>query len=887
VVDERPLPSGDVTFMFTDVEGSTRLLRALGEQAYRDALNRHYSLLRDAIARHRGAEVRTIGDAIFAAFADAGEAVRACADIQRAFAAEPWPSGLRFALRIGLHRGPALAREGDYVAMAVHQAARVAATGHGGQIVVSDTVRDAASLAPGDITLVDLGRHRLKDFDAAVGLHQVSATGLAQDFPPLRTLGRRTTNLPARVTPLLGRDHELDEIAMAVAPGVVLTLVGPGGVGKTSLAIAAARRRVPEHRDGVWLVELASTPPGGVEPLVAASIGVTQPPGVEVRRLIVDHLRDADALLVLDNVEHVVDVVSPLVSSLLRDAPDVTVLVTSRAALHLDGEHVVRVDPLAVPRGETLEEVRASAAAALFVARAGLSETFEGVDHAAVARICTIVDGLPLAVEIAAAQARTFDVATIAERVGSARLTLESPSRDRPARHRSLDAALRWGHSLLSDDARLLLARLSVFAEPRPIADVREVCAGAPLSQDAVMTSLAALVDQSFVTRADDDRGRATYGLLETIRAFAATDADPAVTAGARDAHRRWLLALADTGGEPPTSEVATAVDAAATTSEREEALRIALATAQTWLLGTAAYGVEILSSALQPEPRDRRLLAEATRALAYIEYTAGDARSAEARASRAIDLFAELDDSDGLARALAEGSHLAHRTGDDATARARAERALAVLGASAPNDAGLRARLVLSDVGPSHDLAEVAAAASYARAPLVSRMMLFEALRFHGEVLILHNRIDDAAAVADEAAAVAALIGRPLTDLMVLCLRGSIALARGERTAATLFDDALGVALGSRLHGVFPAYPLERRAAAAATTGDVKLAARLLGTADAERRRSGAIRERDDLFVVALTEQLGRAALGDGAFTALRTEGTTLDLAAAIALCR
>jgi predicted ATPase len=490
------LPTGTVTFLFSDVEGSTTLLHELGAEAYAQALAAHRQVIREACARHDGVEVDTQGDAFFVAFATAPAALAAAAELTEALMSGP------VRVRVGLHTGTPLLSDEGYVGVDVHRAARVAAAGHGGQVLVSQTT---ASLVDGDLR--DLGEHRFKDLLAAERVYQLGS----RDFPPLSSLGR--TNLPVAAWPLLGRERELAEIRGLVAGGVrLLTLTGPGGSGKTRLALQAAAELSDEFRDGTFFVALAPLrETQAVRSTVAESVGLQADDDVA------GWLASRRVLLVLDNLEHL-EGAAAVVAELL--VGEVVVLATSRAPLHLIAERELPVEPL-------LDD----AAAELFVSRAAAGGRQIAVDETVTA-VCRRLDNLPLAIELAAARVKLLSPAALLQRLDEALPLLGSGAIDLPERQRTLRATIEWSYDLLDSDARAAFRRLSVFRGSFGL-DAAEAITGAELDQ------LAALLDHSLLKALGDER----FFLLETLRGYARERLDEAgETPEYALRHARWYL---------------------------------------------------------------------------------------------------------------------------------------------------------------------------------------------------------------------------------------------------------------------------------------------------------------------------------------------------------
>jgi len=493
------LPTGTVTFLFTDIEGSTRLLQELGDR-YAEVLAEHHRELRAVWLRHEGFEVDTQGDAFFVAFGRASDAVAAAADAQRALAGGP------VRVRMGLHTGEPLRTGESYVGIDVHRAARIAAAGHGGQVLLSQATAD---LAGADAR--DLGLHRLKDLSAPERLFQLGV----EDFPPLKTL--HETNLPIPATPFLGREREIDQIAaLLLRPDVrLVTLTGPGGSGKTRLALQAAAAAADHYDRGVWWVPLASIgDPALVESTASQALGSKDALSAAVG--------DKRLLLLLDNFEHLLDAAEG-VGQAIASCPRLTVFVTSREPLHLDGEWEVAVDPL-----------REREAVELFVQRAAAVRS-DFAANGEVAEICRQLDCLPLAIELAAARVKVLTLPALLERLEQRLPVLAGGSRSAPERQRTLHATIAWSHDLLMPAEQDLFARLALFAGGCTLEAAEEIC-GADLD------GIASLVDKSLIRRSG-----ARYWMLETIREFAADRLEELEdVAELRDRHAAWYVALGE-----------------------------------------------------------------------------------------------------------------------------------------------------------------------------------------------------------------------------------------------------------------------------------------------------------------------------------------------------
>jgi predicted ATPase/class 3 adenylate cyclase len=481
ISDVAEQPTGTVTLLFTDIEGSTRLLERLGPERYRESLELHRRLLRDAFERHGGYEVDYEGDAFFVAFADAADAVAAAAECQEALENGEWPEETPIRVRMGIHTGEPLAAPPKYVGMDVHKAARIMAAAHGGQVLLSDVTRTVIHGRP----LRDLGLHRFKDLAPPQRVWQLGNDA----FPPIRSLFQ--AHLPVQPTALVGRDREVAHVTAEITGGSrLVTVTGTGGIGKTRVALQAAAELADEFRDGVWFVSLSSVrKPGAVESAIARALGFD---GV-----LREELQSRQVLLVLDNFEHVVDA-AELVDDVIRSCAGVTLLVTSRERLGLLAETEFSLPPLPVEDGTTL-----------FVERARRLDPAIEVDRH-VRAIVERLDGLPLAIELAAGQVKLLSVEQIRSRLATGVEVVVGGGRDLPERQRTLRKTIEWSYDLLSELERELFVRLSVFAGSFDLDAASEVA-------DARLETLAALLDKSLLRRGDRDR----LFMLTTLRAFA------------------------------------------------------------------------------------------------------------------------------------------------------------------------------------------------------------------------------------------------------------------------------------------------------------------------------------------------------------------------------
>lgn len=554
------LPSGTVAFLFTDIEGSTRLWEKY-PQAMQLALARHDAILREAIQGHGGYVFKTIGDAFCAAFSTTREALAAALAAQRRLATEPWGETGPIRVRMAVHIGAVEARDGDYFGPPVNRVARLLASGHGGQTLLSragyELVRDDL---PPDTQLQDLGEHRLRDLTGADHIFQIIAPDLPAEFPALKTLDARPNNLPTQPTSLIGREKEMAAVRSLLArPDVgLVTLSGPGGTGKTRLALQVAADLLvattsdggaPVFRDGVFFVNLAPVSnPDLVASTIAQTLGVHEESDRPLPETLRDALRDQQLLLVLDNFEQIIPA-APLVSHLLAAAPGLKIIVTSRILLRLRGEHDFPVPPLPLPDPQhppTVEQLSQYAAVELFIQRAVSAKSDFQVTNEnapAIAEICYRLDGLPLAIELAAARIRILPPQAILTRLSNRLALLTTGPRDVPARQQTLRGAIEWSYDLLDADEQVLFRRLGVFVGGCTL-EAAEAVAG---DGGLILDGMEALIDKSLLRQQDDRGAEPRFAMLETLREYALerleADGEGEVV---RQAHATYFMQLAE-----------------------------------------------------------------------------------------------------------------------------------------------------------------------------------------------------------------------------------------------------------------------------------------------------------------------------------------------------
>jgi predicted ATPase/class 3 adenylate cyclase len=550
--------TGTVTFLFTDIEGSSRLEQRVGTGAYALLRERHRVLLRAAFAAEEGQEQGTAGDSFFVVFPTAAGAIRAAIAAQRALADEPWMDASAIRVRIGIHTGEVERSGNDYIGIDINRAARIEAAAHGGQIVVSDATRAlAAGGLDASVEFLDLGRNKLKDFEP-IRLHQILAPSLEREFAPLRSLDIRFINLPPAVSRFIGRAHEVEEVSRLLTTTRLLTLTGPGGTGKTRLSVAAAQASLASYPAGAAWVGLSPiAEPKLVPSAIATVLGVVDEGTRDLVEAVAERIGADRLLLVLDNFEQVVPA-APVVHDLLARCAGLSVLVTSREVLHLAGEREYPVPPLALPdpaRAGNLAELAANEAVALFIERAQAvrPDFVLNADNAeSVAAICARLDGLPLAIELAAARVRILAPAAIRARLDQSLALLSGGARDLPERQQTLRGAIAWSYDLLEATERTFFERLSVFAGGWSIEAAEAVAdPDGTLGMD-VLDGLTALVEKSLVRGVDSEGDEPRFRMLQTIREFGLERLTAAgELAVVRDRHLQAMADLAEVAERP------------------------------------------------------------------------------------------------------------------------------------------------------------------------------------------------------------------------------------------------------------------------------------------------------------------------------------------------
>lgn len=827
------LPTGTVTLLLTDIEGSTRLLHGVGD-GYAEVLAAHREILRQAFEVNEGSEVDTQGDAFFVAFPGAPQALAAAVAAQRGLAAHRWPEGGTVRVRMGLHTGEPTRTDEGYVGMDVHAAARICAAGNGGQVLLSErTAREVGEGLPEGVTLRDVGEHRLKDLEGPQRLFQVVIAGLPSDFAPLRSLTTRPNNLPTPPTPFVGREREVASVRdLLQRDGVrVATLTGPGGTGKTRLALRVASELLHAFEDGAFFVPLASvSDPALVLPAIARALGVREGRGLPLIENLKRQLRDRELLLVLDNFEQVRRAARE-VAELLASCPRTKLLVTSRELLRLSGEHHVPVPPLSTPAYgalPALSELERYDSVRLFCERAAAVQPdfrLEEATAAPVAQICRRLDGLPLAIELAAARAQELPPAVLLEKLESRLTVLTDGPIDLPERQQTLRDTIAWSFDLLEPEEQRLYRRLAVFVGGWEAAAAQQVCAAAEL-EIPFSNGIRSLVDKSLVRpESFDDAGpqkvigpsdaAVRLTMLETIREFgleqlAASGEEQAV----RERHRAWFVRFAERaepelrGPEHGTwldrlereyGNLSGALENAEGAGAADAGLRICSALWLFWYergrIGEGRDWLEQYLAASDTAPTELR--ARALGGAAELARHLGQYERAEELCAESLEIHRELGDRSGTAQAL-------RALGVIVQFRGQSERACPLLEES----------LALSrELGDTQRIAH--------------------ALRDLGSDAMIRGDHARARGLYEEGLVYSRELGDESTIATLLLNLGEIAKLGGElERARTLYGQSLASFRDLEFQAAI-AYCLEALAAVEAALGRGELAARLFGAAE------------------------------------------------------
>lgn len=866
----RAAPAGNVTaFLFSDIEGSTARW-SMYPEAMPAYLHRHDELLHAAVAANGGRVFKTVGDEFCTAFACAEDAVCAAIDAQRALGSQDWTAvgGLR--VRMAVHCGPVTERGGDYFGSTVNRVARLLSAGHGGQVLIS---ADAAGALPGEerFTLRDLGRHRLKDFPELEPIYQAIAPDLPEIFPPLRTVAERPSNLPQHLPPLVGREHDVEQLRARLNAHRVVSVTGAGGVGKTTLAVEIGAQVLDEHEDGVWLAELAPVDSEAVVPTISAVFGISSMGGAALIDALIAHLKNKKLLLIVDNCEHVTAAAAQAIDALLRACAGIRILATSREPLGLNGENVYRLPVLAVPpeSAVTAEEVSHYGACELFAERARAhAPAFSITDQNArmVARICRQLDGIALAIELAAPRLRVLSLAQLAERLAERFRLLTGGTRNVLPHHQTLRALIDWSYGLLNENERVLLRRSALFPGGWTIGATVEVCADESLEEWDILDHLTSLVDKSLVV-ADACEPEPRYRLLESTREYALERLDES---GERRAvarkHAQYFFKLAQRADEAWAS--VPAKDWIAPLNAELDNVRAALswcaASDEDEKLGLRIFNaLEAYWWDAQPIEGRRRL--EQLKSIAHAHRGTRDyARYTLTAAGVALSLAQEK-----AAVSCAESAMECYAATGDAAGVAAAQRCLGAalirLKKLDEGEAAIRAALEVFRAAGNRRLSALALR-SQAAAPLLRGDMeaagvlyreahaLSQALQDERGVQIIAGNLAEIEALAGNCEQAilhgreALEIARSRQDWVVACtllinitayLLAADRLPEARSTAREALDIACEIQSDMHL-----AVAVQHLGAIAATCGDAMRAARLLGFADGAYLRLESTRE-------------------------------------------
>jgi predicted ATPase/class 3 adenylate cyclase/Arc/MetJ-type ribon-helix-helix transcriptional regulator len=907
------LPLGTVTFLFTDIEGSTRLLQQLGEK-FTTLLKEHRQLLQGVCETHHGSVVGTQGDSFFVAFPRALDATKAVVQAQRALAAHTWTDGASVRVRMGLHTGqPQISASEHYVGIDVHRAARIAAAAHGGQVLISQTTCDLVeSELPTGVTLRDLGEHRLKDLRQPKHLYQLVIPGLPSEFPPLMSLDASPNNLPIQLTSFIGRAKELGEVRQLLSEGRLLTLTGPGGSGKTRLALQVASE-VLEHFHGVFFVALAPiTDSGLVASAIAQSLGIPETAGRSIVDSLKDYLQSKSLLLLLDNFEQVISA-APLVSELLAACSKLKILVTSREALRVSGEREYLVPPLALPnltQLPSLESLSQYAAVQLFLQRAQAVKPGFGITNEtapAIAEICHRLDGLPLAIELAAARITLMPPRAMLARLEHRLEFLTGGGRDLPARQQTLRNAIAWSYDLLDESEQKLFRRLSVFVGGCTVDAVHAVADDHPATV-SILDQLGSLLDKSLLREVEDANGEPRFVMLELLREFGLEQLEASgEQESTRQSHANFLLRLAEQTKpglesteqvqwmnhmEEEHSNLRAALEWSKTAEGMgETCLRLAGALGYFWeMRGHFNEGREQLSAVLSTKAAQGQTAARATllARAAELAYRQSDYPATTTLAEESLAIHRKLGDQQGVASTLIKLGNAATERGSYASASRYLEEALTIWRERKDKHGTARALISLGWVALRSGDAQLAnarleEALAISRELEDARSMGFE-LSGLGEVALRQGDYARATQLMQESLEVRRQLGNKWGVGVSLGMLGWVAMRERDwdRALARLGESLevrqeIGDKGGS-------AWCFERLAGVFMVRGQAEKAVRLFGAAAALRASIGSVIDPVDQANYKRNLNTLRTKLGKERFTATWEEGRAMTLEQAIA---
>lgn len=907
------LPSGTVTFLFTDIEGSTRLLQELGEH-FQSVLADHDKLLREIFERYNGVVVGTEGDSFFVAFSDALDAIHAVVDSQRALAAHSWTDGVTVRVRMGLHTGEPQISDLGYVGIDVHRAARIAAAAHGGQVLLSETIQKLVTNdLPENVTLRDIGQHRLKDLREPKHLYQLIVPGLPADFAPIKSLDALLNNIPIQLTSFIGREQEVAELKELLQSTRLITLTGPGGSGKTRLAIQVAGEIIEHFRNGVFFVALAPlTDPKLIVSAIAQPLGIKETVGNSMADNLRDYLQSKSLLLVLDNFEQVISA-APVIAELLSTCRDLKVLVTSREGLHIGGEREYPVPPLPVPdltKLPPLESLTQYASIALFLQRAkAVKPDFQITKETApaVAEICHRLDGLPLAIELAAARVKLFPPRVMLNRLEDRLEFLSGGNRDLPARQQTLRNAIAWSYELLNEKEQSLFRRLSVFNNGCTI-DAVEALAEHPVERIAILDELTSLLDKSLVREIDTAQGEPRFVMLELLREFGL---EQLAASGEREQIQRWHAKFYLLLAEQAESKLESAeqlewvnrmeqehdnLRAALEWSRRTDnawdiCLRLACTLGLFWeVRGYFSEGRGRLATILAMEPAQGRTASRAkllARA-AELAYRQSDYAATVAFAEESLEIYRGVGDWQGMASMLIKLGNAVTESGDYGHASECLEEALSLWRELEDKHGVARALISLGFIAMRQGIYSLAddrlvEALSISRELGDARSMGFE-LSGLGEVALRQSDYQRATQLLEESLELRRQLGNKWGVAVSLGTLGWVALReRDLDRAMARLDESIKIRkeIGDK-GGI--AWCLERLAEIHAAQGKPEKAVHLLSAAATLRISIGSVIDSVDQTEYQNHLTLLRNRLGVPRFGALWDEGHALTLEQALA---
>jgi predicted ATPase/class 3 adenylate cyclase/DNA-binding CsgD family transcriptional regulator len=906
------LPTGTVTFLFADIEGFSHLLQELG-QDYQRILAECRLLMRDTLQQWHGYEVDTQGDSFFVAFARATDAISAAVDMQRALATHAWPNDLTICMRMGLHTGePSIVSEG-YNGSDVDLTARIMSAGNGGQILLSQTSHDLiAHNLPSGVNLRDLGEHRLKDLRRPLRLFQLVISDLPADFPPLKTLDTQPNNLPIQLTSLVGREKEMAAVQNLLCREDIrlLTLTGPGGTGKTRLGLQVAAELNDSFADGVFFVDLAPiNDPNLVVPTIAETLKLKETGDQPLLDLLKMYLREKHLLLLLDNFEQVASA-ALMVAELLIACPKLKVLVTSRAVLHIQAEQEFAVPPLSFPDLNRLPDFVALShydAISLFISRAQAANPEFQMTNAnaqTIAEICARLDGLPLAIELAAARIKLLPPQMLLARLGQILQVLTRGAQDVPARQQTLRNTIAWSYNLLDAQEQRLFQRLSVFAGGCTLEAIESVCMMLDDNADQVLDAVASLIDKNLLQQREVETGESRLVMLETIREYGLEClAASGETEAALQAHAEYYLVLAEKAelefrhAQPSVwlelghehENLRAALSWFVECKEMEKSLRLSATLLWYWnargYLSEGRQWVEIAlaeSEGIVAPLRGKGLIAAGTLACAQ-----GDYRRAATLGEESLTLFRELHDQRGIALSLNVLGYVARMRGDYAAARSMCEESLAIFRQEEDKWYIAQTLYYLAS------MATFQGDHATARALIEEGLVLFRemgdqrgiayALNTLGLVSHIEGNVETARLLQEESLAICQSMGDRLGIAFALGALGGLELLQGNSVVARpMFEESLEIAIQSGDKWLTAVY-LEGFGRAVAAQGFPAWAVLLWSVANSLRETIGTPMWLIERAIHEFSMAATRIQLGDEMFEAAWDEGRTMSLEQAL----